>query len=98
MVAPAGGVLDTPGDDGEERVGDVGHDEGDRPRPLGAELAGHRVGHVAELGDGPIDATSDGFARVTGTVDDPRDGHRRHARELRDIPDGGHRIGTSGIA
>ena len=45
-------VFRAAGDVGEERVAGVEHDEADRTRPTGAQLAGGVVAHVAEVADG----------------------------------------------
>ena len=51
-----GHVLDAPDQVGIEGVGDVGDDRGDGHRPAGAEGAGGIIGHVAQLGDGVLNA------------------------------------------
>ena len=47
-----GGLLDALGDVGEERVGGVEHQVGDRPAASGPQLAPRLVAHEPELGDG----------------------------------------------
>ena len=91
-----GVVLDAARDGGEEGVGDVRDDEGDRLGALGAQLAGQGVGHVAQLLDRRLDAGARLGAGVPGAVDDPRDGHGGHAGPLRDVADGAHGGGPGG--
>ena len=57
-------VLDPARDRREERVGDVGHDQGQHLRPLRAQLAGERVRDVPELRDRQLDPLSGRRAHV----------------------------------
>ena len=50
-----GDVLDAAGDVGEERVGDVEHDQADRAAAAGAQLPGRLVADEAERGDRGVD-------------------------------------------
>ena len=76
---PGQGGADPADHAGEERLGEeagvrLGHDQGDRVGPPGDQAPGGPVGHVAELGHGPLDLGSHGRADLGRPVDDPRDG------------------------
>ena len=76
---PGQGGADPADHAGEERLGEeagvrLGHDQGDRVGPPGDQAAGGPVGHVAELGHGPLDLCPHGRADLGRAVDDPRDG------------------------
>ena len=52
VAGAAGDVLGAAEDEGEEGVGEVGHDEAEGAGFLADQAAGETVGDVAELGDG----------------------------------------------
>ena len=84
------GVLDAAGDVGEERVGDVEHDQPDRAALPAAQLAGRLVAHEAEARRSPprpaasvASATRSGRLRSVRTRCPPtrrHDGRRRRSR------------------
>ena len=81
-----GDFLGRANDHREERVGDVGHDHGERPGAAAAQPTREPARYVAELeiasqhgAASPADAIA--------LVDHPRDRHRRHAGEGGDVLD-----------
>ena len=85
---PLGDVLDPCGDIGEERVGGVEHDVGQRPALAGTQLAGRLVADEAQLSHGAFDALPGARADAVGAVEHVGHGAERDSRPRRDIPDG----------
>ena len=86
-VGPAGAGLHALGQAGEERVGEIGHDQADVAGPAGDQTAGGAVGQVAELLDrGGHPGPGRGVDHLRHR-ERPGHGGRRHTREPRHIPD-----------
>jgi mannose-6-phosphate isomerase len=85
-----GGVLHGAGQRGEERVGDVVHQQADRLGRLGmaAELAGGVVAVVPELPDRAFDLSRGLRLHAGLPVDHARDGHQADARDPGDVSHG----------
>jgi hypothetical protein len=85
VVAGApGDLLRAAYDEGEERVGDIGDDQSDRPGPATGQAAREAVRDVARLGDGSLDSAARILAHAA-VVDHARDRHRGNARLRRDL-------------
>ena len=75
---------------GVERVGEVGHREGDELAAAALQAPRDLRGRVAEIAHGAQHAASQIGTDIGGIVDHRRDGRGRYASRLRDILDGSH--------
>ena len=82
-------VLDAARDVGEERVGDVGHDQPDRAALSAAQLAGRFVAYVVEAVDRLLDPPEGRVGDEIGPVERVRHGAHRHAGVTGDVADAG---------
>jgi hypothetical protein len=78
------------GDPREMRVGDVGHNQPDQARLPAAQGLRGAIRHVADLGNGLLDASDYGIACGSRAVDDRRHGGNCDACSLGYIPDSRH--------
>jgi hypothetical protein len=88
-----GRLLDAAGDVGEERVGDVEHDQADGPAHPGAQLAGRLVAHEAEGHDRVEHPAAGLLADGLGAVEHVADRAHRDPGVAGDVADaGGQRV------
>jgi hypothetical protein len=95
QAGAVGDVLDAAGDVGEERVGDVEHDQADRAAAPGAQVAGGLVAHEAEDGDRGQHPLAGRRADRIGPVEDVADRPDRDPGVLGDVADArGHGVSS----